>query len=469
LATGAQVRQVFEDAAHEVGGFLAGLDEEELEVLPIFAARALPGGVVTRETFERLLRLMLDQLDAAGPLDGLLVAPHGAAVCDSVPDMDGYWLQRVRQRVGDHLPIVATLDLHANLSSRMVEACDAMVAYRTNPHLDQRARGIEAAQLMARILAGSVRPTQAACLAPMAINIERQHTESEPCQSLYALADAMLQGKEVLSNSVLLGFPYADVEEMGTSLIVVTDNHPELATQLVQELEDQLLAGREDFAAHLIGIDEALERAERLDGPVCLLDMGDNIGGGSAADGTSILHAIRRRGGPTCFACLCDPEAARQAITAGVQERVADLAMGGKTDPRLGPPLVADIRVASVHAGTFTENQIRHGGKNQFDMGPTAIVETTFGLTLMLTSQRIPPFSLKQLTSCGIDPSDYQVLVAKGVQAPLAAYGPICPNWIRVNTPGPTCADMTQLEYQHRRRPLFPFEREARRGESGCA
>lgn len=459
LAMGDQVRRVFADAAHEVGGFLVGLEEAGLTPIPIFAARALPGGAIVKETLDQLTRLLLDQLAEAGPLDGLLVAPHGAAVCDTVHDMDGYWLQLVRQRVGCDLPIVCTLDLHANLSSRMMRMCDATLAYRTNPHLDQRARGIEAAQLMARILTKSIRPTQAACYTPIAMNIERQNTESEPCKSLYTLANRMLQCEGVLSNSVVLGFPYADVEEMGTSFIVVTDNNPELATRLAGELEGHLIARREEFLGHAVGILDALEQAERLQGPVCLLDMGDNVGGGSGADGTLILHAIQGRKGPTCFACLYDPAAAERAIQAGVQARVTNLSMGGKTDSRLGPPLVADIRVNSVHAGTFTEDLIRHGGKTQFDMGPTAVVETDFGLTLMLNSHRTPPFSLKQLTSCGIEPGNYQVLIAKGVQAPLAAYSPVCSTWIQVDTSGPTCANMTRLDYQHRRKPLFPFER----------
>jgi len=464
LACGEEVRQVFQHSAHELGGFFVGLEEVGLEAVPVFAARAVPSGLVTKETLDHLVNAMLEQLDATGPLDGLLVAPHGAAVCESDRDMDGYWLELVRQRFGKTLPIVCTLDAHANVSQRMIDSCNATIVYRTNPHLDQHDRGLEAAKLMARMVDGSIQPTQAACFTPIAMNIERQHTETEPCRSLYVEADLMLKHESVLSNSVVLGFPYADVNEMGTSFIVVTDNNLKLAEKLASQLGDTFLACREQFVAELVGIEESLDLAEQLTGPVCLLDMGDNIGGGSPADGTSILHSLQRRKGPTCFACLFDPEATQQAIAAGVDGRVASLAMGGKLDNRLGLPLIADVRVVSVHDGKFTEDEVRHGGKANFDMGPTVIVETDFGLTLMLNSHRTPPFSLKQLTSCGIDPNRYQLLVAKGVQAPLAAYSPVCPHAIRVNTPGPTCADMEQLAYEYRRRPLFPFERETTSG-----
>lgn len=458
LATGDQIYPIFQEAAHEIGGFFAGLAESGIEAVPIFVARALPGGTITEETVEALVQMLMQELQQAGELDGLLVAPHGAGVSEGERDLDGYWLKLVRQHVGTELPIVCTLDAHANVSQTMIDACDATIVYRTNPHIDQRDRGIEAAQLINRILKGEVNPTQAACFVPLAINIERQHTSSEPCASLYEQADEMLEEAGVLSNSVILGFPYADVKEMGSGFIVVTDNDSDQAQQLADQLGETLLSRKEEFKAQLIGIEEALDQAEQQAGPVCFLDMGDNIGGGSPADSTMILHAIQKRKKPISFACLYDPEAAQQAIEAGPGATLTGLAMGGKTDDQHGAPLVADVKVISTHDGHFTESEVRHGGKTEFQMGPTAVVQTDFGLAIMLNSHRTPPFSLGQLTSCGIEPADYQILVAKGVQAPLAAYRPVCPNLIRVNTPGVTSADMGQFQYQYRRRPLFPFE-----------
>lgn len=458
LATGDEIYSIFKKSAHEIGGFFAGLGETELEAVPIFVARALPGGTITAETVDTLINQMLAALKQAGPLDGLLVAPHGAGVSESERDLDGYWLSLVRDAVGPDLPIICTLDAHANVSQKMIDACNATIVYRTNPHIDQKDRGIEAARLMDRTLKGEVKPTQAACFVPLAINIERQHTSSEPCDSLYYVANKMLETPGVLSNSIILGFPYADVEEMGSGFIVVTDDNPAQARELADELGQTLINRRDEFKAHLIGIEEALDRAEQMEGPVCFLDMGDNIGGGSPADGTMILHAIKARRGPTSFACLYDPEAAQTAITAGPGIHLPELAMGGKTDDLHGAPLVANVTVISVHDGDFTEAEVRHGGKTEFHMGPTAVVQTDFGLTIMLNSHRTPPFSLGQLTSCNIHPGDYQILVAKGVQAPLAAYRPVCPNLIRVNTPGSTSADMEQFDYHYRRKPLFPFE-----------
>nr|MCU0721857.1 MlrC C-terminal domain-containing protein [Pirellula sp.] len=264
----------------------------------------------------------------------------------------------------------------------------------------------------------------------------------------------------VLSNSILLGFPYADVVEMGAATVVVTDNDAKLAQQLSDELANRLWQHRSDFEGQLMDIATALEIC-RSDSRsrYCLLDMGDNVGGGSSGDGTSLAAALlSRRLGPS-FVCLCDPEAVSFCRSAGLGARL-QLAVGGKTDDRHGRPLQVDARVRSVHTGHFRETEPRHGGIVEFDQGATVVLETVDrNLTIMLTSRRMVPFSLQQIRSCELDPSQFRILVAKGVNAPLAAYRDVCDKFLRVNTIGSTSADLNQLEYRNRRRPLFPFER----------
>jgi microcystin degradation protein MlrC len=457
LLAGAAIRREYGAAHHEVGGFFQGLEEENLEAVPILLAWAMPGGIVAARALDQLLQAVLVELKAAGDLDGVLVAPHGAAVAENAPDMDGAWLRELRSRVGPQTPIVGTLDLHANLSETMVRATDALIGYRTNPHLDQRERGREAARLMARILRGEVRPTQAAALPLMAINIERQETAASPCREAFEALDDMRDDRHVLSNSLLLGFPYADVHEMGSSVLVITNDEPDLARRLADDFAEYLRLRQNDFAGHLVEIDAAIEIAANLPGPVCLLDMGDNVGGGSPGDGTLLADALRKRRANKAFVCLCDPASVQQATKAGIGATLA-MQLGGKTNALHGPPLSTTARVRGFYDGRFSESQPRHGGRTHYDMGPTAIVELEEGLTVMLTSRRVAPFSLEQLTSCNIDPRKFQFIVAKGVHAPVAAYAPVCPTLLRVNTPGVTTADMTRLAYHNRRKPLFPFE-----------
>lgn len=460
LLSGEAFRAAVIDTHHELGGFFAGLEQEQIAAVPVFGARAVPSGTITAECFQELLDRLFAELDQAGRLDGLLVAPHGATVAESAPDADGQWLSLLRQRVGPKLPIIGTLDPHANLSPRMVQSCDALTAYRTNPHLDQRERGLEAARLMARTLRGEIRPVMAAAFPPLAINIERQLTSEPHCRRLYEIADAMLKRPGVLTNSIILGFPYADVAEMGSSVITVVDGDRGLAEQLADELGREMWNRRQDFLGQMISIDEALDRCSRLDGPICLLDMGDNTGGGSPADSTFLANAIVRRKFSRAFVCLHDPESVAAADKAGVGGAI-ELAVGGKTDSRHGEPLRDSFTIVGLYDGRFEEPEPRHGGFTRCDQGRTAVLRGDSGLVVMLTSRRMPPFSLRQLTTFGIEPAAFHILVAKGVNAPVAAYAPVCRHLLRVNTPGSTTADMESLNYQHRRRPLFPLERDA--------
>ena len=466
LATGPAVRDALAAAHHEVAGFFAGLAAVEIEAVPIFAARALPYGTMTADCLDSLLLMMTTALDAAGPLDGLLVAAHGATVSEDIADVDGHWLGLLRQRLGA-IPIIGTIDPHANLSPAMIGATEALIAYRTNPHVDQRDRGIEAARLMARTLAGEIRPTQAAAFPLLAINIECQDPAAFPCLPHYEAVTRLRATYEqcpptgpaphgtVLSTSIVLGFPYADVPEMGSSAIVVTNDDLAAACRHADALGDGLWQARDTFRPALTSIDAALDRVASLAGPICLLDMGDNVGGGSPADGMAIARAILQRGIPASFLCVCDPEAAARAVAVGAGARLR-LAVGGHAPEWAGDPesqsIEADWHVKSVGDGRFTESRPRHGGATSFDQGPTAVLEHDRGLTVMVTTRRMAPFSLEQIRHAGLDPGSFRLLVAKGVHAPVAAYGEVCREFIRVNTPGVTTADLSRLHYRHRRR-----------------
>lgn len=452
-AEGSAVIDRMRAAHHEMGGFIEAVAQAGSTVVPILFARALPSAPIDASTETRLIARAIELLKAAGPLDGLLVAPHGAGVGESDADFDGHWLSLVRETVGKTMPIVCTIDPHANLSESMIASCDATIAYRTNPHIDQRARGIEAANLLLKHLRGEAKLVQAAAMPPMAINIERQRTAVEPCASLYRRAEAIRAQPGVLSVSVVLGFPYADVHEMGSAFIVVCDGNREAANAHAQDLADWTMSHRERFLGQLLSVDAALRQAATTSGPSVLLDMGDNVGGGGPGTSNVLLAALHARSqGPT-VATVFDAEIVRQATELGIG------ASGEFTLPgdERSQPLVLTARVQSLHDGKFTESKPRHGGATQFDMGPTAVLKTSC-LTLIVTSRRLFPVSLEQYPACGLDVCDFRYFVAKGVHAPIAAYEPISPTFIHVNTPGVTSADLSQFNYRNRRQPLYPFE-----------
>lgn len=457
LLTGTEIRKEYASAHHEVGGILEVFDQSEVEIVPLFFAEATPGGALSRETYEKLCGLMLEQLEQQGPWDGIVLCAHGAAVAENYPDMDGDWLTRVRTLAGPEIPIVATIDPHANVSEQMIAMTDGIVAYATNPHLDQRETGRKAARMMLEQLNGTIKMTQALYQSRVSISIEQQATAAHPCRILYDMASRFLKEAEVVSISVVLGFPYADVAEMGTSFIVITHDSPRKANTIAQAMGNLLEENRKLFIGEKITAKEAVERAIPLEKPVLLLDMGDNVGGGSPGDGTILLHTLSEYPQLKYFACIYDPEAVEQCRLLGEKAKLT-IPIGGRSDDLHGAPCTLELSVKQLAAGVFKESEPRHGGQVNYDMGTIAIVETPEQSMIMLISKRVPPFSLSQLTTFGVEPQQYDIIIAKGVQAPVAAYAPVCPSLIRVDTPGVTRADATQLVFKNRRKPLFPFE-----------
>lgn len=459
LLYGQSIIDEYRDAYHEIGGMVEVLEKEaDLEIISLFYAEATPGGTISGETAERLLMEVKNTLTEAMPLDGLMVVPHGAAVSVSYLDFDGHWLKMVREMLGPNLPIIGTIDPHCNLSDAMVKAVDALVAYKTNPHVDQRNVGIEAGKLMIDTLSGKIRPTMQAIQSQVAISIEMQHTGSSPCKELYQSSSEISSRPKILSTSVVLGFPYADVPEMGTSFIVVTDGEEQLARNAVHELSEYIFKNHSQFSGDKIGLDQLPEEIRKARKPLLLLDMGDNVGGGSPGDSTFLLEMLESLTGQKSFICMYDPEAVKIIKERSSNDPFLTLSIGGKTDHLHGKPIELSVELISLVEGSFSEKEPRHGGQVNFNMGETAIVKTKSGNTLMLTSLRTVPFSLQQLLHFDIHPGQFDIIVAKGVHAPLAAYQSVCKRIIRANTPGVTRADMVNLPYQNRRKPLYPLD-----------
>ncbi len=455
--TGPAVRKEYTAAYHEIGGMIEIMDEHEIALLPVMYAAATPGGIIERDTCEALLSEMFTKLDEVLPVDGCLVVPHGAAVSELYPDLDGHWLSLLRKKLGKQVPIIGTLDPHANVSEAMIQTTDALVAYKTNPHVDQREVGKEAARLMIRRLKGTGAPCQHFLQLPMAISIDQQYTSKEPVKSLYKYAAYLLKEiPGIISTSIILGFPYADVHEMGASFILISDGRNEEITDCFDGMLALLELIEDKFVKPRISIKSLLPEIASYKKPVLLLDMGDNIGGGSSGASTFLLTAIEDDGRYASFICICDAGAVVETEKHAKGE-VFFLSFGRSHESE-GEPFATNVQLLDIVNGVFTEANPRHGGQVNFNMGKTAIVLTPKGNTVMITSLRMPPFSLSQLTTFGIIAENFDVVVAKGVNAPIAAYEPVCKTIVQVDTPGVTTADMTKFEYKNRRKPLFPFE-----------
>jgi microcystin degradation protein MlrC len=444
MTQGEVMRERWIKAHHELGGLLQGALDEGFEIVPGFATFAVPSGTIEAPAFERIATSLVDSVDAN--VDALLVALHGATVSAAYPDADGEVLRRLRGRFGSEIPIVVTLDLHANVSEAMVQHATAIVAYRSNPHLDQRERGLEAARILGRILRNEIRPVMALEAPPIAIPIAAQHTAAAPARGLYEDLNEVLGWPGIVSASVCLGFYYADVAEMGATFLAVADGDANLARRAAQYMADRAWSRRDEFLPTLPSPEEAVRDAIASSvKPVVLMDVGDNTGGGSSAASTVLFEECRRQNARNALVVLYDPAAVEACVRAGVRNTVQT-------------PLVTG-RVRTLSDGLFTETQVRHGGWTHCDQGVTAVVETEEQYTVVFTSRRMAPMSLEQLISLGIRPERKDILIVKGVVAPRAAYEPVAGKIVLVDTPGPTANDPRSFTYRHRRTPLFPIER----------
>ena len=372
ILEGEAIRAQYETSQATLAGFFAAAAEDkDVELVPLLFTRLTPMGAMTGEAIEHIMERCLTALRDHGPWDAVLLPQHGAAVSDPFPDADGEYIRRVRELVGPDMPIGVALDMHANVSREMVDNADVTTVYQTNPHIDARAQALHCARLIIRQVRGEIRPRTAIRMPPLLVNILNQGTNDRPMSDLLRIADAQRKRPGVLSVSVVEGYPYADVAEMGMSFIAVTDNDPALADDVAAKLEEAAWSMRDALNTGGTKIEAALERARATNvRPVALFDVGDNVGGGSPADSTLILHAARRMGVSDLLQALCDPDGVRECQRVGIGGRI-DLAVGGKTDDRHGKPFPIRGAVTALSDGKYEETGPTHGGFRFYDDGPT--------------------------------------------------------------------------------------------------
>ncbi|MEZ5399474.1 MAG: M81 family metallopeptidase [Bryobacteraceae bacterium] len=447
-------------ANNTIAGFIAGARATRLDLYPTIVAGPQTIGAVRDAAFESLLKELLGGLRAAPKLDGILLFLHGTMVTESHPHADAEVVRRVRQVFGEKIPIVVVHDFHANVSEEIVRMTTALLTYKECPHLDAREQGERGARLMADIVAGKVRPTQAIVKPPMLFNILFHNTYAEPLKPVTDASKAAERNPKVLAASVSGGYQYADIPAMGPSAVVVTDNDPALARSEAERLANMLWGLREKLVFRAPTTAEAVDMAMHNGKyPVTLMDAGDNIGGGSAGDSTFVLSQLLEQKAEGWAMTIADPAAVDAAIRTGVGGAF-DMAVGGKTDKMHGEPVRIRGRVKSIHDGRFVEPAVRHGGGRYWDMGVSALIEVE-GSTpdlpnyLLLTPKRVIPFSLHQLISVGVYPDRMKILVAKGTIAPRAAYEPVSARIIAVDSGGVTSMNPARFQYKHVRPNLF--------------
>ena len=448
----------FAGVNHSLGGVIDACRERGIDLAPTFFADGVSTGVPDRQTFEALAGELCQRIAAALPADGIVLTLHGAMVAEGFPDAEAEIARRVRQIAGPGLPIAVTLDLHANIGQAMVDQVDVITTYDTYPHVDAAERAREAVQLLARTIHGNLQPTMALAKPPLLPAPQAIATGEGPFRTLMARAQAMEYCGEAVTVTVAGGFAYADVPEAGVSFLVTTDDDPAAARRLADELAALAWSLRHEMIVRNTPPAAAVAEAIAFPrGPVMLVDVGDNIGGGTPGDGTTLLTELLAQDAREATIVIADAEAAEAAFAAGVGAEVS-LLVGGKTDRLHGDPLSVTGRVRLLCDGRWVHEGPENAGV-PVDMGRTAVVRRG-GVNLVLTSRKTMPGDQQQLKSVGIDPPRQRIIVVKAAVRWRGGFGPIAVHAIYADTPGLGNVDLGRFPYRHIRRPIFPLDPE---------
>lgn len=460
LSRGADLLAQLPGRNFAMSGFLEAVGDTH-DIVPLVWASGGAGGYVTRDAFERISAELLGLLSLAMPVTGVYLDLHGAMVTQDFEDGEGELLRRVRAVVGDDVPVVISLDYHANVTPQMVTFADAMVPYLTYPHVDRIETGQRAAAAMARLLEKGRPRGRALRKLPFLLPLNHQCTMVDPSKAAVAMA-AKGEGGEVLTLAYLAGFPPSDLFDCGPAVIAHAFSQA-AADRAADELAHAIALLEPAFAAPMLQPDEAVQKAMLIAAsarrPVLIADTQDNPGCGGSADTTGMLEALCRLDAQgAVVGALCDAESAAAAHQAGEGNSVS-LALGGKSGPEGVMPFQATFRVTRLSDGRFTTTGPCVGGRT-VDLGPTALL-TVGGVSVVVTSKRMQAHDQEIFRHLGVEPKDQKILVLKSTVHFRAHFQPIAEEVLVALAPGghvvdPTCYDYKRLRPGVRLYPLGP-------------
>lgn len=440
-----------------LAGFIASAEEMDFQLAPVMSACAYSSGPLTRDTYDLILERLLRHIEAALPADGILIAAHGAMVAEHEPDATGAALQAIRQLVGSEIPVVVTLDPHANVTQQMLRQADALVGWRTYPHIDQFESAQRAAALMCGISAGQIKPAMAMCKLPMIVPAEGQQTTHGPGHILKNHAEALDVRPDIATASFFTVQPWMDLSDMGCSVVVVAaDGSMQTAMAEADRFGRRLWDLRGEFDVELVPVEEAIDRALAASGrPVVLADSAD--ASGAPRDSTGILKALlKRQVQETCLLTVVDPEAVDELSRAGVGADV-DIMVGGKRDHISNSPARVLGRVHRLIEGGYFIFRGQFNTGVRCDMGRVAILQAG-GVMILIPELMVNTADPEVYRSVGLEPLDARIVVVKSPTLFRANYSEIAHDMILVDAPGLSSGNLRQLPFTHLERPFYPLD-----------
>ena len=459
LTTGQALFETMAGLNIPLSGFIDRARQHGHRLLPLAWCSAEPSSYVTQDAFEQVAQVLCDGLREALPLDAVYLDLHGAMVTEHHEDGEGELLRRVRELVGPGIPVVISLDLHANVTAAMVEHSDLMTIYRTYPHLDMAACGARACEQLQFLLSGQTL-FKAMRKIPFLVPLTSQCTDFEPCRSLYRSLQTMGGAGGVSSVDFAAGFPPADIAECGPA-VVAYGTDQEAVEAAAGELFQRVVAAEAEFEFELLRADEAVARALRntSDKPVVLADAQDNPGAGGTADTTGLLEALVRGGArDAVMAVLYDPELAAQAHAAGIGA-VLDAELGAKSGFAGVRSFGGRFEVEALGDGrfVFTGAMNLNSHAELGDMALLRIVDDKSEVRVVVGSTRAQCLDLAMIRHLGIEPTAQRILAVKSTVHFRADFDPIAAETLVVISPGANYCRLTEMKY-HNLRPGVRLE-----------
>ena len=473
---GSELIEAVEGYNIPIAGAVKTLHELGHQLVPLCWCSAPPSSYVERDAYEKVAAAIIEDLMAAGPLNGIYLDLHGAMVAEHHEDGEGQLLRRIRDLVGRRIPIVTSLDFHTNLTPEMVEHATAMIGYRTYPHIDMAATGSRAAELLDRLIKDRRPLYKAYRQVGFLMPLVWQCTLAEPAKGIFELLAEIERGADkagapggshnqgVVSITHTPGFPPADIKECGPALVVY--GHDKEAAEAAADRLLAAIAAREgDFAGRLYAPDEAVAEALRIartaSKPVVLADIQDNPGAGGTSDTVGVLRAlIARKAEGAVIGMMVDPEAAERATALG-EGALLDCGVGAKIGYAGETPVEAKWRVVRLGSGRFTGTGPMYGGA-KFNIGPMALItDEDSGVSAVLAAKRIQANDKEMFRHVGVEPAEVPILALKSTVHFRADFQPIAEVVLAVQSPGAHITDPANLPYRNLRpgirlRPLGP-------------
>lgn len=429
------------------------------ETVPLAWASATPSAAVTRDAYETIAGSIAGRLEAALPVDAVYLCLHGAMVAEHLDDGEGELLARVRRVVGDEIPVVATLDLHANVTPLMAAQATILDAYRTYPHVDMARTGRRCATVLNGILR-SGRPIFGAYRQiPYLIPITAQATDTEPARSIYREVEAVI-GDSVVAAAFTPGFPAADIPDCGPAVMAYA-LEPEDAERAADRLEALVLESEGRWESEILSPKEAVRRALSIATtarrPVIIADAQDNPGGGGDSDTTGMLRALIDGGATDAvLGLLFDPDAASAAHRAGAGAEI-EISLGGRSGVAGDAPMTVRAWVDALGDGEILGTGPMYGGTH-LHLGPMARLRVA-GVDVVVASGKAQLADREMLRHVGVEPEEAAIIVVKSSVHFRADFAPIAEAVLVAAAPGPVRLDPLELPFA-RLRPdlrLRPF------------